>query len=366
VCASCVPVSGQEVNYGPESRADYSREQSTCQTILGPFREAQRFLNLRLQQRDNGRVSRAAVLSLNQLLDQWLSTVVKARVRTRTFRDYEALLRLNIRPVLGSKLIGTITQIDIQSLYAQMFERGLSARTIEYTNPVLRSAFRQAVRWKMLADDPCTGVDLPRVKRKEMEAVSVEECRRFPEVAEKSEWYPLLALALTTGMRPRVFCVEVVRYHWQRGTASICRTIQVTGSEWAFDDTKRKRSRRIVKLQNFVLTALAELRAARKKGRELLLGARADLYLRDWSPAEAKSVKREFRKLLSIAGIRSVRLYDLRHTAATLAIAVGVSVKVISDQLGHASISFTVERYCHVLPSIQDQAAAKVEQLLVA
>jgi integrase len=121
------------------------------QTIHGPFREAQRFLNLRLQQRDNGRVSRAAVLSLNQLLDQWLSTVVKARVRARTFRDYEALLRLNIRPVLGSRLIGTITQIDMQSLYAQMLERGLSARTIEYTNAVVRSAFRQAVRWKMLA-----------------------------------------------------------------------------------------------------------------------------------------------------------------------------------------------------------------------
>jgi integrase len=61
-----------------------------------------------------------------------------------------------------------------------------------------------------------------------------------------------------------------------------------------------------------------------------------------------------------------VRLYDLRHTAATLAIAGGVSVKVISDQLGHASISFTLERYSHVLPSIQDEAAAKVEQLLVA
>ena len=90
-----------------------------------PFREAQRFLNLKLQQRDNGRVSRAAVISLNQLLDQWLTTVVKARVRVRTFRDYETLLRLHIRPVLGSRLIGTINQIDLQSLYAQMFERGL-------------------------------------------------------------------------------------------------------------------------------------------------------------------------------------------------------------------------------------------------
>jgi hypothetical protein len=61
-------------------------------------------------------------MSLNQLLDQWLTTVVKARVRVRTFRDYETLLRLHIRPVLG-RLIGTISQVDLQSLYAEMFER---------------------------------------------------------------------------------------------------------------------------------------------------------------------------------------------------------------------------------------------------
>jgi integrase len=58
-------------------------------------------------------------------------------------------------------------------------------------------------------------------------------------------------------------------------------------------------------------------------------------------------------------------VYDLRHTAATLSMAAGVSVKVISDQLGHASISFTLERYSHVLPSIQDEAAAKVERMLM-
>jgi hypothetical protein len=69
------------------------------QTIHGPFREAQRFLNLKLQQRDNELVSRAAVMSLNQLLDQWLTTVVKARVRPRTFKDYETLL-LDMDPMV--------------------------------------------------------------------------------------------------------------------------------------------------------------------------------------------------------------------------------------------------------------------------
>jgi integrase len=148
--------------------------------------------------------------------------VVKARVGVRTFRDYETLLRLHIRPVLGSRLIGTISQVDLQSLYAQMFERGLSARTIEYTNAVLVSAFRQAVRWKMLAEDPCVGVDLPRVKHKEMETLSVEEYRRFLDVAEKSAWFPVLAL--TTGMRPSEYlALRWTDIDWQRGTASVCR-----------------------------------------------------------------------------------------------------------------------------------------------
>jgi integrase len=169
------------------------------------------------------------------LLDQWLTTVVKARVRTRTFKDYEALLKLYIRPTLGGRLIGTLSQIDIQNLYDQMFERGLSPRTIEYANAVLRSAFRQAVRWKMLAEDPCVGVDLPRVKRKEMEALNVEECRRFLEVAEKSEWFPLLALALTTGVRPSEYlALKWSDIDWQRGTASVCRTIQAAGAACTF------------------------------------------------------------------------------------------------------------------------------------
>jgi integrase len=76
-------------------------------------------------------------------------------------------------------------------------------------------------------------------------------------------------------------------------------------------------------------------------------------------------VKKIFHRLLAEAGIRRIRLYDLPHTAATMGVAAGVSVKAISDQLGHSSISFTLERYSHVLPSIQDEAAARVERMLM-
>jgi integrase len=145
-----------------------------------------------------------------------------------------------------------------------MFNRGLSPRTIEYTNAVLQSAFRQAVRWKMLAEDPCVGLDLPRLKKREMEALSVEECRRFLTVARESEWYALFALALTTGMRPSEY-LAWSDTDWQGGTASVCRTIQTSAAAWTFYDTKRKRSRRAVKLQNFVLEAVRDLGSQREQ-----------------------------------------------------------------------------------------------------
>ncbi|HTW63117.1 MAG TPA: hypothetical protein VME17_00820 [Bryobacteraceae bacterium] len=144
------------------------------------------------------------------------------RLRPKSYIDYECLLRLHIRPALGGKPLGAICQFDIQSVYAQMFERGLSPRTIEYTNAVLQPVFRQAVRWKMLAEDPCVGVDLPRLQRREMEALSVEECRRFLEIAKRSEWFALFALALTTGMRPSEYlALKQNDIDWQRGTASL-------------------------------------------------------------------------------------------------------------------------------------------------
>lgn len=368
---------GQLISRGPHTwlvRVSLGRDPETGtrkyhnKTIRGLFREAQTYLNSKLQERDIGRLPRAAAISLNQYLDQWLATSAKPRLRPKSYTDYEGLLRLHIRPNLGTRPIGAISQFDIQSVYARMWERGLSPRIIEYTNAVLQSAFRQAVRWKMLAEDPCGGVDLPPLQRQQMEALSVEECKRFLAVAKESKWFALFALALTSGMRPSEYlALKWSDIGWQRRTASVCRTIRVERSGWQFYDTKRKRSRRIVKLQSFVLIALESLRKTQppvpiaQPGAELNLIFRLDTGL----PLKQRCIKREFRKLLMAAGIRPIRFYSLRHTAASLAAAAGVSVKVISDQLGHASILFTLERYTHMLPGIQDEAAARVERMLM-
>jgi integrase len=102
-----------------------------------------------------------------------------------------------------------------------------------------------------------------------MQALSVEECRRFLDVARQIDHFALFALALTTGMRPSEYlALKWSDIDWQRGTASVCRTVQFWHSGWRFDDTKRRRGWRIVKLHEFVLQSLKSKRETETEVRD--------------------------------------------------------------------------------------------------
>jgi integrase len=243
-----------------------------------------------------------------------------------------------------------------------LLERGLSARSIRYTHAVLRSALKQAVRWNLILANPADGVDLPRQDGRGVAVLSLEQARTFIKAIAGHEYETLFALAITTGMRPS----EYLALTWndldlERGIVSISRTLEWQKGEWQFADTKRSRSRRAVKLQAWVVALLREQMSQHKEsGDSLVFRARRRGAIR-----ESHLVLRYFKPLLKSAELPAIRLYDLRHTAATIALAAGVSPKVISEQLGHASVSFTLDVYSHVLPHMQDAAAEKVQALLL-
>jgi integrase len=172
---------------------------------------------------------------------------------------------------------------------------------------------------------------------------------------------------MTTGMRPS----EYLALTWAdvdlgRGTVSVSRTLEWRKGGWQFADTKRSRSRRVIRLQAWVIALLEKHRQSvdgrndNNPTRNLVFVAKRGGPIR-----ESKFVRRYFKPLLRKAGLPNIRLYDLRHLAATLALAAGVSPKVISEQLGHSSVAFTLDVYSHVLPHMQDAAAEKVQALLV-
>jgi len=151
---------------------------------------------------------------------------------------------------------------------------------------------------------------------------------------------------------------------WARQTVSVVRSIRRLNGKWCFSDTKRLRSRRPVKLQSWIVSLLHDLQT--KVSVQDFYPEARDLIFRTPSgqPISADYLAKHFRSILDLAGVPRLRLYDLRYSAATIALAAGVSPKVVSEQLGHASTAFTLDTYAHVLPHMQDEAAARVEAML--
>jgi integrase len=180
-------------------------------TIHGPMREAQAYLTRKLRERDLGRDLEGAKITLNEYLDRWIQTAVRPRVREKTCHDYEGMLRRYIRPNLGETVLAAMRPLDLQAMYQQMTERGLSSRTVRYTHVVLKSALRQALQWRLLLENPADTVKIPQQLRGEMRSFTVEQAQTFLKAALATPHGPVLAVALTTGMRPS----EYLGLKWQ-------------------------------------------------------------------------------------------------------------------------------------------------------
>ncbi len=340
-------------------------------TVHGTKKDAQAYLNAVLRDQDLGTFVEPSKDDLNTYLDRWLQDAVKPKVRSHALADYTSLLARYVRPVLGDKRLSDVTPLDAQALYATMLERGLSPRTVRYTHAVLSQALKQAVRWGMLPRNVADLVDLPRQERTEMRALSPEEARRFLEVARDDRFAVLFGFALSTGMRPG----EYMALRWtdldlRAGVATVRRALVRGKSGWHFEEPKTDRSRRTVPLPQGTIKALVAHKVCQAEDR-LRAGERwrdngLVFTAEDGQPVDAHNlVARHFKPALVAADLpKSVRLYDLRHTCATLLLAAGTNPKIVAERLGHASITLTLDTYSHVLPGMQAAAAEKLDALL--
>lgn len=340
-------------------------------TIHGTKKEAQNWLNKALRDHDLGIAVKPANDSLHQFLESWLESVAKKKLRPKTFAGYREALQRYVLPVLSGRPLAKISPLEIQSLYNAMHERGLSARTIQYTNMILKQALAKAVEWRMLTFKPCQGVTLPRQQRKEMQALAPEQTARFIAAAKPDRYGVLFELAISTGMRPSEYsALKWSDLNLLTGQLSVSRSLDfLPGGGWEISDNKTAGSRRTIKLWASVTQSIREHRTRQSAEREAAGESWVDhdfVFTNEvGGPVNRNNLtKRNFRRVLKAAGLPEIRLYDLRHTAATTALAAGVPVKVVSEMLGHASVAITLDIYSHVLPHMQDEAAQKMESLV--
>ena len=344
------------------------KRQFVNHTIHGTKKDAQQWVTETLRNRDLGVAVKPAQETLSAYLDRWLEEIAKRKVKSKTFEGYRAILKVHVRPIIGEKPLGKVTTLDVQQVYNKMTDAKASPRTVQYTAMILKQALEKAVVWKMLVFNPCAGAELPRQIRREMKVFSPDQARKFLTVAKMvPQWGPLFSVALTTGMRPS----EYLALKWSdidldRRTINVQRSIEVkSDGTWKFSDLKTAKSRRTIRLHTDVAEALKEHRA-RQERRKVQALADPELVFstRNGTPHGRNNVKRAFRWLIAKVKLPVIRLYDLRHTAATLSLAAGVDLKRIQEMLGHSNAALTLNTYSHVLPGGQAEASDKVEALL--
>lgn len=343
----------------------------SSETFEGTEAAARRRMRKLLAERDEGDLVAPSKMTLDGLLDAWLAHT-RRQVQRQTADDYEMKLRLYVRPRLGPLPLASITFEELEEHYDHLTgEAGFSGRTARYAHVLLRSAFKYAVKKKWIRHSPAVYADAPGRVRHEFEVLSETEAPRFIEAAAADKYGALFILALTTGLRPEEYlALRLDCLHLDRGLVSVQRTMLRFKGGWEFGRPKTAKSRRLVKVPPPAVRALT---AHLKRRRELAFRAGPAyeqhelVFANDvGAPLTTRSlVRRHYRPIMERAGVtKHLRLYDLRHSYATLALLAGIHPKVVSEALGHASVAFTMDTYAHVLPTMQERAAQQMADLL--
>ena len=342
-------------------------------TVHGSRKDAQSYANEIERRRDIGTLIEPGRMELNTYLDEWLENAAKPKVSERSYADYRDLLKRYVRDPLGHYRLDQLTPLAIQRLYTSMLERGLSARTVRYTHTVLSAALKQAVRWRILPQNPAEYVELPHTTHREMRALSQEEATRFLNGAKTDRFGLLFAFAMATGMRPE----EYLGLKWsdvdlKAGTVRVQRVLRRSRDNWqswTLAEPKTPKSRRTIPLPNTITVELSHHKARQAEERFQAGGTWHDHGLvfaaPNGMPLNLELVTQHFKSILKKAGLpTSIRLYDLRHTCATLLLMAGEHPKVVAERLGHATVTMTLDVYSHVLPTMQKAATDKLEAML--
>jgi integrase len=252
---------------------------------------------------------------------------------------------------------------------AKLHQQDLASTTIKKVHAILSSAFKQAVKWRIIQSNPADGVEVAREAKNEskrhMRTLTPEQAAKFIASLSGDRYHALFLLAIMGGFRPEEYLG--LRWHdvdFSRGVVTI-RTVLIwraDGKGWYFGEPKTRRSRRSVPLPQSVFDALSEHRRRQDEWKSKAGDGYNDHGLvfatKSGLPIDQRNLRYSFHRRMVKAGLPSdIRLYDLRHSCASLLLTANVHPKVVSERLGHGSITITLDVYSHVLPTVQEAAS---------
>jgi len=314
-------------------------------------------------------------LTLAQYFARWLNHI-KPNVSPRTHERYGDLLNKNLAPFLGAKLLSKVQPIEISEAYAKLLESGrrdgkggLAPRTVHHIHRALYEALAQAERWKLIARNPAALLekrDRPKIEKKPVVTIDAPTTATVFDAARELRLFIPLVLASLCGLRRG----EITALRWRAIDLDNGQLAVVASTEQTDAGKIREKEAKNGKIRTVALPALAieELRRWRRaQAEELLrLGVRVDdswhvVTRADGQPVQPRSLTHVMSAFLKEWG---VTLHKLRHSHASHMLAAKVHPKIVQERLGHSSIAITMDIYSHLMPNMQGEAAAAVDDAL--
>ena len=334
--------------------------------------EVRKKLTAALAEVDKGTYQEPSKLHVGEWLDIWLAEYTGG-IKSGTLSSYKTQIEINIKPAFGAVKLSSLKPHQIQKHYNSLQQR-LSAKSIKNVHGVFHKALQQAYLLGYIPLNPADRVQLPKIVKKDIKPLTEKQITDFINVIKGSEYESILKVDMFTGLRQG----EIMGLTWDRvdfkaGTILIDRQLRLerkAGGKYLFDTTKTEQVRKI-KPAPTVMEMLKQRKKEQAQER-LKAGNLWDdsefpglVFTNPYGKHYTKStLTHNVTKFGEKIGIDGLRFHDLRHTYAVSSILAGDDIKTISSNLGHTTVSITLDIYAHFTDDMRNESARRMDNYM--
>lgn len=331
--------------------------------------EVRKRLTATLAEIDDGVYTEPEKMKAGQWFNIWLDQFCGA-VKPRTRELYRASVDYRIRPALGAVVLQQLNTAMIQKFYNEALEgknrkKALAPKTLRNIHGILHKALQQAVEAGYIHSNPADACKLPNAIRPEIHPLDEKQTRAFFDAVRGDPFERIFNMDVFTGLREG----EIVGLPWDgvdfdAGTIRIYQQLQMIKGVYRIGPPKNSKPRTITPAP-FVMNLLREQRKQQNEWK-LLAGPAWEesgfVFTNELGQHLAtRTLYRHFKVAVNSIGLPDARFHDLRHTYAVASIRAGDDVKTVSENLGHASVAFTLDVYGHVTEQMKKDSAQRMQ-----
>lgn len=326
-------------------------------TVYGPTKGdvTTQLSRLQVQKLDGYLLARQR-MTVAGLAERWLTSWTSG-LRELSVSRYRECVNRFIIPALGTVDVTKLRPAHVRGLLDDLDARKIGARQRLYVFQTVRRMLNIAVKLELVARNVCSSVDSPKLKRRQIAALTPDQADGVLQAVQGTRWEALFLLALSTGMRMgELFALAWEDLDLDRGVLNLRHSLEEVQGRLTIKEPKSDSGRRAIRLAPQDVEAL---RKHRKRLADEGLAFQPFVFVDSLGGFLRQSNFRRmvWDKVRAAAGIEGVRFHDLRHSSASFMLRAGIHPKIVQERLGHSTIKLTMDTYSHLLPDSQNEAA---------